>query len=228
MSKNAIALIDCNDREILLSFLTEHLDSKAAKNEMVSPYDDQLIGKMNFRFQGVEHAMFFTFAKAAEYPGMRFRGHKIIYVSLDVSESSSQALMEMCQYFGGYINHNDDLEVGFERIERTRPMTEEEELEEKQAREEQLEKEKQERQEREKQAKENNEERENRASKEKKHERNERKEKAERSEKTEQQHKNEHKSRNFHKGRYNKQNQHNKGNQQNKSQNQGNTQAKEN
>lgn len=229
MSKNAIALIDCNDREILLGFLIEQLDSKATKNEMVSPYDDQLIGKMNFRFEGIEHAMFFTFAKASEYPGMRFRGHKVIYASLTVSESSSHALTEMCQYFGGYINHNDDLEIGFERIERTRPLTEEEiEEEQVKAKAEQIEKEKQAKEARE--AKEVQEERERKQNKEKKHERNERgerKEKVERGEKPEQ-NKNEHKPRNFHKGRYNKSNQQNRGNQQNKPHNQSNVQFKEN
>lgn len=121
MSKNAVALIDCNNRDSLLQFLIENIDSKAAKNEMISPYDDQLIGKMNFRYDGIEHAMFFTFAKAREYPGLRFRGNRVLYASLDVSESSSEALLKMCKHFGGYINHNDDLDIGYEKIERLCP-----------------------------------------------------------------------------------------------------------
>ena len=85
---------------------------------MISPYDDQLIGKMNFRYSGIEHAMFFTYARSSEYPGMKFRNHKIIYLSLDVNEISSELFMKLCTRFGGYIIHNDDLEVGWEKIER--------------------------------------------------------------------------------------------------------------
>ena len=86
MSKNALALVDCGERDILFQFLTKEVDRKTVKNEMISPYDDQLIGKMNFSYRGVEHSMFFTYARASEYPGMRFRNHKIIYLSLGVSE----------------------------------------------------------------------------------------------------------------------------------------------
>ena len=63
MSKNALALVDCNVRDVLFQYIIETFDRKATKNEMVSPYDDQLIGKMNFRYGGMEHAMFFTYAK---------------------------------------------------------------------------------------------------------------------------------------------------------------------
>lgn len=45
MSKNALALVDCNNREQLFQFLIDTFDRKAVKNEMVSPYDDQLLGK---------------------------------------------------------------------------------------------------------------------------------------------------------------------------------------
>ena len=65
MSKNALALVDCNNRDILFQFLMDKFDRKASKNEMVSPYDDQLIGKMNFRYDGMEHAMFFTYARSS-------------------------------------------------------------------------------------------------------------------------------------------------------------------
>ena len=61
MSRNALALVDCSSREQLYQFLIEQFDRRATKNEMISPYDDQLIGKMNFRYGGMEHAMFFTY-----------------------------------------------------------------------------------------------------------------------------------------------------------------------
>lgn len=67
MSKNALALVDCNDREQLFQFLIDTFDRKAVKNEMVSPYDDQLIGKMNFHYNNMDSAMFFTYARSSEY-----------------------------------------------------------------------------------------------------------------------------------------------------------------
>lgn len=88
---------------------------------MISPYDDQLIGKMNFRFSGIEHSMFYTYARSSEYPGMKFRNHKIIYLSLDVNDISSEIFNLICTRFGGYIIHNDDLEIGWEKIERQQP-----------------------------------------------------------------------------------------------------------
>ena len=126
MSKNALALVDCGERDILFQFLTKEFDRKTVKNEMISPYDDQLIGKMNFSYRGVEHSMFFTYARASEYPDMRFRNHKIIYLSLGVSESSSEIFTKICSHFGGFLDHNDDLETGWQKIERR--ITEEEEL----------------------------------------------------------------------------------------------------
>lgn len=117
MSKNALALVDCGERDILFQFLIKEVDRKTVKNEMISPYDDQLIGKMNFSYRGVEHSMFFTYARAAEYPGMRFRNHKIIYLSLGVSEISSEIFTKICSHFGGFLDHNDDLEDGWQRIE---------------------------------------------------------------------------------------------------------------
>ena len=126
MSKNALALVDCGERDILFQFLTKEFDRKTVKNEMISPYDDQLIGKMNFSYRGVEHSMFFTYARASEYPGMRFRNHKIIYLSLGVSEISSEIFTKICSHFGGFLDHNDDLETGWQKIERQ--ITAEEEL----------------------------------------------------------------------------------------------------
>ncbi|MBR5320109.1 MAG: hypothetical protein IKU46_11040 [Peptococcaceae bacterium] len=118
MSKNALALVDCNNRDILFQFLMDKFDRKASKNEMVSPYDDQLIGKMNFRYDGMEHAMFFTYARSSEYPGMRFRNHKIIYLSLGVNDISSDIFNQICSCFGGFIDYNDDMDNGWQKIER--------------------------------------------------------------------------------------------------------------
>lgn len=121
MSRNALALVDCSSREKLFHFLINTFDRKCTKKEMISPYDDQLIGKMNFRHSGVEHAMFFTYARSSEYPGMKFRNHKVIYLSLDVNDISSDIFNRICTRFGGYIIHNDDLEIGWEKIERQVP-----------------------------------------------------------------------------------------------------------
>ena len=121
MSRNALALVDCSNREKLFHFLINTFDRKCTKKEMISPYDDQLIGKMNFRYSGTEHAMFFTYARSSEYPGMKFRNHKVIYLSLDVNDISSDIFNRICTRFGGYIIHNDDLETGWEKIERQQP-----------------------------------------------------------------------------------------------------------
>lgn len=124
MSRNAIALIDCNNRDTLLQFIIDYIDRKAVKNEMVSPYDDQLIGKMNFRYDGIDYAMFFTFARSSEYPGMKFRNHKIIYASLGVGTVCSEIFTMICQQFGGFVNHDDDLEIGFQKVERIKANVE--------------------------------------------------------------------------------------------------------
>ncbi len=118
MSKNALALVDCNNRDVLFQYIIETFDRKASKNEMVSPYDDQLIGKMNFRYNGMEHSMFFTYARSSEYPGKRFRNRKIIYLSLGVNETSSDIFNQICSTFGGFIDHNDDLDDSWQKIER--------------------------------------------------------------------------------------------------------------
>lgn len=118
MSRNALALVDCSSREQLYQFLIEQFDRRATKNEMISPYDDQLIGKMNFRYGGMEHAMFFTYARSSEYPGMRFHNHKIIYLSLGVNEISSDIFNQICGRFGGFIDYDDELEIGWQKIER--------------------------------------------------------------------------------------------------------------
>ena len=120
MSKNALALVDCNVRDVLFQYIIETFDRKATKNEMVSPYDDQLIGKMNFRHGGMEHSMFFTYAKANEYPGKRFRNRKILYLSLGVNEISSDIFNQICATFGGFVDYNDDLEDGWQKIERVK------------------------------------------------------------------------------------------------------------
>ena len=124
MSKNALALVDCNNRDQLFQFLVESFDRKAVKNEMVSPYDEQLIGKMNFRYGGMEHAMFFTYARSSEYPGMRFRNHRIIYLSLGVNDISSAVFDQICARFGGFIDYNDDLDNGWLKIVRQKLMIE--------------------------------------------------------------------------------------------------------
>ena len=118
MSKNALALVDCSNRDKLFHYLINTIDRKSTKKEMISPYDDQLIGKMNFRYSGLEHAMFFTYARSSEYPGMKFRNHKIIYLSLDVNEISSAIFNHICNRFGGYIIHNDDVEEVWQKVER--------------------------------------------------------------------------------------------------------------
>lgn len=118
MSRNALALVDCSNREKLFHYLINTIDRKCTKKEMISPYDDQLIGKMNFRHSGMEHAMFFTYARSSEYPGMKFRNHKVIYLSLDVNDISSEIFNHICSRFGGYVIYNDDLESGWEKIER--------------------------------------------------------------------------------------------------------------
>ena len=118
MSKNALALVDCSNRDKLFHYLINTVDRKSTKKEMISPYDDQLIGKMNFRYSGLEHAMFFTYARSSEYPGMKFRNHKIIYLSLDVNEISSAIFNHICNRFGGYIIHNDDVEEVWQKVER--------------------------------------------------------------------------------------------------------------
>lgn len=124
MSRNALALVDCNNREQLFQFLVETFDRKATKNEMISPYDDQLIGKMNFHYRGMEHAMFFTYARSSEYPGMRFRNHRIIYLSLAVHEVSSDIFNQLCGRFGGFVDYDDELEAGWQRIERQKQAEE--------------------------------------------------------------------------------------------------------
>lgn len=121
MSKNALALVDCSNRDKLFYFLINTFDRKATKKEMISPYDDQLIGKMNFRYNGMEHAMFFTYARSSEYPGMKFRNHKVIYLSLDVNETSSDIFNRICTRFGGYVIHNDDIELEWQKVERQQP-----------------------------------------------------------------------------------------------------------
>ena len=110
MSKNALALVDCNTRDVLFQYIIETFDRKATKNEMVSPYDDQLIGKMNFRHGGMEHSMFFTYARSSEYPGKRFRNRKILYLSLGVNEISSDIFNQICSTFGGFVDYDDDLD----------------------------------------------------------------------------------------------------------------------
>lgn len=117
MSKNALALVDCSNREKLFHFLINTFDRKSTKKEMVSPYDDQLIGKMNFRYSGMDHAMFFTYAHSSEYPGKKFHNHKIIYLSLEVNDISSDIFNRICSRFGGYVIYNDDLETDWEKIE---------------------------------------------------------------------------------------------------------------
>ena len=118
MSKNALALVDCNTRDVLFQYIIETFDRKATKNEMVSPYDDQLIGKMNFRHGGMEHSMFFTYARSSEYPGKRFRNRKILYLSLGVNEISSDIFNQICSTFGGFVDYDDDLDNGWQKIER--------------------------------------------------------------------------------------------------------------
>ncbi len=125
MSKNALALVDCNNREQLFQFLIDTFDRKAVKNEMVSPYDDQLIGKMNFHYNNMDHAMFFTYARSSEYPGMRFRNHKIIYLSLGVNDTSTAVFNQICAHFGGFVDYNDDLDNGWQKIERQKQLSEE-------------------------------------------------------------------------------------------------------
>jgi len=120
VSKNALALVDCNNRTQLFQLLVEKFDRKAVKNEMVSPYDDQLIGKMNFRYGGMEHAMFFTYARASEYPGMRFHNHRILYLSLGVNEISSDIFNQICAFFGGFVDYDDDLDNGWQKIQMQR------------------------------------------------------------------------------------------------------------
>ena len=63
--------------------------------------------------------MFFTYARSTEYPGMRFRNHKILYLSLGVHEVSSTIFQEICEQFGGFIDHNDDLDIGWQKVERS-------------------------------------------------------------------------------------------------------------
>ncbi len=120
MSRNALALVDCNTRDVLFQYIIETFDRKASKNEMVSPYDDQLIGKMNFRYNGMEHSMFFTYARSSEYPGKRFRNRKILYLSLGVNEISSDIFNQICATFGGFVDYNDDLDDGWKKIERVK------------------------------------------------------------------------------------------------------------
>ena len=120
MSRNALALVDCGVRDQLFQFLILHFDRKAVKNEMVSPYDDQLIGKMNFQYGGSEHSMFFTYARSSEYPGKRFRNHKIIYLSLNVDPTSSEIFQQICERFGGYLIHDDDLTDEWTKVEKVK------------------------------------------------------------------------------------------------------------
>lgn len=118
MSRNALALVDCSSRDKLFHYLINTFDRKSTKKEMISPYDDQLIGKMNFRHNGMEHAMFFTYARSSEYPGMKFRNHKVIYLSLDVNDTSADIFNRICTRFGGYVIYNDDIETDWQKVER--------------------------------------------------------------------------------------------------------------
>lgn len=115
-----MALVDCAIRDQLFQYLIIHFDRKAVKNEMVSPYDDQMIGKMNFQYGGSEHSMFFTYARSSEYPGKRFRNHKIIYLSLDVNPTSSEIFQQICERFGGYVIHDDDLTDEWTKIDKVK------------------------------------------------------------------------------------------------------------
>lgn len=118
MSRNALALVDCSNREKLFHFLINTFDRKCTKKEMISPYDDQLIGKMNFRYSGMEHAMFFTYARSSEYPGMKFRNHKVIYLSLDVNDISTDIFQQICTRFGGYVILDDEAASDWEKVDR--------------------------------------------------------------------------------------------------------------
>ena len=64
--------------------------------------------------------MFFTYAKANEYPGKRFRNRKILYLSLGVNEISSDIFNQICSTFGGFVDYNDDLDDGWQKIERVK------------------------------------------------------------------------------------------------------------
>ena len=49
---------------------------------------------------------------------MRFHNHKIIYLSLGVNEISSDIFNQICGRFGGFIDYDDELETGSQKIER--------------------------------------------------------------------------------------------------------------
>lgn len=69
--------------------------------------------------------MFFTYARSSEYPGMRFRNHKIIYLSLGVNDTSTAVFNQICAHFGGFVDYNDDLDNGWQKIERQKQLSEE-------------------------------------------------------------------------------------------------------
>lgn len=125
MSRNALALFDTDSRNQVFQFIKVAIDRKVSKNEMVSPYDDQLIGKMNFSMGTDEKSMFFTYARASEYHGMRFKHHKVVYASMDVSENSSKALQQICTQFGGFFIADDEESTEWVKIEAA-PTVEEE------------------------------------------------------------------------------------------------------
>lgn len=125
MSRNALALFDTDSRNQVFQFIKIVLDRKAHKNEMVSPYDDQLIGKMNFTMGIDEKSMFFTYAKASEYGGKKFKHHKVVYASMDTSDSSVEALKKICSQFGGYYLSDDERDTEWIKVD-AEPIVEEE------------------------------------------------------------------------------------------------------
>lgn len=56
--------------------------------------------------------------------GMRFRNHKIIYLSLGVNDTSTAVFDQICAHFGGFIDYNDDLDNGWQKIERQKQLSE--------------------------------------------------------------------------------------------------------
>jgi len=125
MSRSALALIDTDSRNRVFQFIKQTMDRKVQKNEMISPYDDQLIGKMNFSMGTEEKSMFFTYARASEYPGIRLKHHKIVYASMDVNDRSTAAFTQICSQFGGYVIPDDEVSEEWVKIE-ANPTVEEE------------------------------------------------------------------------------------------------------
>ena len=88
---------------------------------MSSPYDKQVMGKMNFRYQGTEYAMLLCLADAKEYHKFKLSNRTVVYLSLGISSETAEFFTRMCEHFGGYVDYDDELDTGYQRVMKVKP-----------------------------------------------------------------------------------------------------------